>query len=471
MHRRPCVPLPFKGWTPTFGPTMATIAPAPMQDHERDAPPRAAWAALVVLTLINLFNYIDRFVVPAVQESIKHSPLQLSDKQIGFLATAFLIVYMLTAPIFGFYGSRPWRLRLVAAGVALWSVATALAGLAQSYGSLLGARATVGIGEAAYSAIAPAVLADYFPARLRGRVFGTFYAAIPVGAALGFIIGGYVDHLAGWRSAFFVVGLPGLVAAALTMTLRNPAPGAHDTAPAGDVTVRFQPPALVANLLAYLPSGLRNFVLEYLPLLGNREYLLTVVGYAAYTFAFGGISVWMVSFLIRVRGLDGVVADKWLGVIVFITGFVGTFLGGIIGDALERRIRHGYLWLSAISMLVATPLVYVALTATSPSVYWAALAVADLLLFLSTSPINAVIVADVTPAARAAAMAASILVIHALGDGISPTIIGWVSDRATLSRAVLIIPVAVLVSAAIWTWAAVRNPVATPSPRPASRSP
>ena len=126
----------------------------------------------------------------------------------------------------------------------------------------------------------------------------------------------------------------------------------------------------------------------------------------------------MVTFLIRVRSLDAVTANKWLGLIVVVTGFVGTFLGGVIGDALERRIRHGYLWLSAISMLVATPLVYVALTAPSPSVYWAALAIADFLLFLSTSPINAVIVADVAPMARAAAMAASILAIHALGDGI-----------------------------------------------------
>ncbi len=453
----PTYPLPFKGWMPTFGPTMAALAPAPMQDRERDDPPRAAWAALIVLTLINLFNYIDRFVVPAVQESIKHSPLQLSDVQIGFLATAFLWVYMLTAPVFGFYGSRSWRLRLVAAGIALWSLATAAAGLAQSYGSLVGARATVGIGEAAYSAIAPAVLADYFPARLRGRVFGIFYAAIPIGAALGFLIGGYVDHRAGWRAAFFVVGLPGLVVAALTLILRNPAPGAHDSR---KMTGGPHAPAQVDV------HGLGS----YLSLTRNREYILTVLGYAAYTFAFGGISIWMVTFLIRVRSLDAVTANKWLGLIVVVTGFVGTFLGGVIGDALERRIRHGYLWLSAISMLVATPLVYVALTAPSPSVYWAALAIADFLLFLSTSPINAVIVADVAPMARAAAMAASILAIHALGDGISPTIIGWVSDRATLARAVLIIPVAVLVSAAIWTWAAVRNPDATPSSRLASRT-
>jgi MFS transporter, Spinster family, sphingosine-1-phosphate transporter len=448
--------------------TLAESSSPTAPSHGRVAPPRAAWAALAVLTLINLFNYIDRFVVPAVVESIKHSSLQPSDAQIGLLATAFLWVYMVAAPFFGYYGSRPWRLRLVAVGVAVWSLATAAAGLATTFGSLLGARAIVGIGEAAYSAIAPAVLADYFPERLRGRVFGVFYAAIPVGAALGFLIGGYVDHAAGWRAAFFVVGLPGLVAALLTLTLPNPAPGAHDTAVSPASAESLEPPPTVTRLFAHLPEGvahrLRTALGPYLPLLGNAQYQIVVLGYAAYTFAFGGISFWMVSFLVRVRGLDAVAANQWLGMIVVVTGFVGTFLGGVVGDALEKRVRRGYLWLSAVSVLVATPAVYLALTAPSPAVFWPALAIADLLLFLSTSPINAVIVADVPPTIRAAAMAASILVIHALGDGVSPAIIGRLSDRATLGQAVLIIPVAVLVSGAIWMWAAIRRQPARPTP-------
>lgn len=425
---------------------LADNRPAPVgrSASAGQAPPRAAWAALWVLTLINLFNYTDRYVVPAVQESIKRSPLHPSDTQIGLLTSAFFAVYLVTAPLFGAYGSRPWRLRLVAAGVAVWSVATAAAGLAQSYGSLLAARASVGIGEAAYSAIAPAVLADYFPERLRGRVYGIFYAAIPVGSALGFLSGGYVDHLAGWRAAFFVVGLPGLVAALLTLTLRNPAPGAHDA-----VTSAATPPT-DANTTH---GGFR----AYLPLLHNRPYILTVLGYAAYTFGFGGIATWMPTFLIRVRGLSEVGATARLGGIVVITGFVGTFIGGWIGDALERRLRHGYLWLSAISMLAAAPIVYLALTAPAPSVFWPAIGCADLLLFLSTSPINAVIVGAVPPASRAAAMAASILVIHLLGDVPSPAAIGWVSDRTSLTRAVLIIPIAVAISGAVWSWAAARR--------------
>jgi MFS transporter, Spinster family, sphingosine-1-phosphate transporter len=451
----------------------------PSRSRARNAPaPRAAWAALAVLTLINLFNYIDRYVVPAVQESIKHSPLHPSDAQIGLLTSAFFVVYFVTAPVFGAFGSRPWRLRLVAAGVAVWSLATAAGGLAQSYPTLLGARASVGIGEAAYSAIAPAVLADFFPERLRGRVFGVFYAAIPIGSALGFVIGGNVDHHAGWRAAFLVVGLPGLVAGALTLLLLNPAPGAHDAALPPDPAPRpatAAPSERAAGSRSRRPPSVRHrlsgLLAPYRPLLHNTEYVLAVLGYAAYTFGLGGISAWMATFLIRVRHLAEVPATTNLGYIVVLTGFVGTFLGGWIGDALAKRMRHGYLWLSALSMFPAAPFVYLALTATAPRTYWSAIAIADLLLFLSTSPINAIIVNGVPPASRAAAMAASIFTIHLLGDVPSPWLIGKISDKTSLADAVLIIPVAVIVSGLIWAWAAARKPAAIASTPLVSQSP
>jgi MFS transporter, Spinster family, sphingosine-1-phosphate transporter len=360
------------------------------------------------------------------------------------LMSAFLAVYMTTAPVFGAYGDRPWRMRLVAAGVALWSIATALAGFAHSYAMLLTARAWVGIGEAAYAAIAPAILADYFPERLRGRIYAIFYAAIPVGAALGYTIGGLVDHLYGWRAAFFVAGFPGLVLAGLALTIINPRPLAADAE-----STESGHPAASASALGFRAYGL---------LLRNRTYVRTVLGYAAYTFAFGGIAVWMPTYLIRVRGIAPVTANTQLGAVVVVTGFVGTFLGGWIGDTLNQRVRHGYLWLSGLTMLLGAPFAYIALTAPTPSTYWTALAIADLLLFVSTSPINAVIVSGVPPAARAAAMAASILTIHVLGDVPSPWIIGRLSDAISLNRAVLIIPAATLVSGLIWTYAAIQGP-------------
>ncbi len=424
---------------------------------------RTAWVALVVLTLVNLVNYMDRYVVPGVGESLQHSELHLTDSQFGALTSAFFLVYMFAAPVLGAYGHRRWRLRLVAAGVAAWSVATALAGLAHSYPALLTARASVGIGEAAYSAIAPALLADAFPARLRGRVFSVFFAATPVGSALGYVFGGLIDQHYGWRAAFLLAGIPGLLLAALVLGLTDPqrsAAGAGTPGQREDGTTG--------------ASGVRIYLM-----LLNRPYIRTVLGFAAYTSALGGIVVWMPSFLVRVHHISLAVADSQLGAAVVVTGFVGTFLGGWIGDALVKRTGEGYLWLSGVSMLLATPLAYVALTATGPRVYWASLIAAEILLFVSTGPINSALVGHVPKVARAAAMAGSILTIHLLGDVPSPVILGRISERTSLAEAVLIIPVAIAVSGMIWTYAAWRGgretterlagreaPVATGSPAP-----
>src|SRR5207245_2077788 len=177
---------------------------------------------LIVLTLINLFNYLDRFVVPSLLESIKKSELHPSDTQLFSLVPAFTVVYMLAAPVFGPLGDRRARPPLIALGVLIWSVATALGGFARSYATLFLARATVGVGEAAYGTIAPSLLADYYPRQYRGRVFSIFFAAIPVASALGIQLGGLVDAHFGWRRAFFIAGIPGLLPAALALTLRDP---------------------------------------------------------------------------------------------------------------------------------------------------------------------------------------------------------------------------------------------------------
>ena len=186
--------------------------------------------ALLVLTLINMFNYIDRWVVPPLFESLKRDPVlgHPSDARLGSLMTAFVIIYMLASPFFGALGDRMRRTRLIAFGVALWSLATATAGLASSFVMLFAARATVGIGEAAYGTIAPTVLADYYAPDRRGRIMAIFACAIPIGSALGFVLGGLVDTHFGWRMAFFVAGVPGLLLSLLVLTVGDPPRGALD---------------------------------------------------------------------------------------------------------------------------------------------------------------------------------------------------------------------------------------------------
>ncbi|HVH68190.1 MAG TPA: MFS transporter [Gemmatimonadales bacterium] len=397
---------------------------------------RRGSTALAVLTAINLFNYLDRWVVAAVAESIKRSELRPSDTELGLLATGMLVVYTVTAPLFGRLGDTRGRPRLLAFGVALWSVATALGGVAKSFAGLLVARAAVGVGEAAYGTISPSLLADYFPRSRRGRVFAVFFTAIPVGSALGYVVGGLMDHLFGWRRAFFVAGVPGLLLALLALSLDDPPRGRKDEAPA---------PAPIGTGAAFAA------------LARNRRYVLTVLGYAAYTFALGGIAYWMPAFLERIRGVPKVQATAQFGAIVVATGLAGTAFGGWLGDRLLRRTPAAYLWLSGVATLVAAPLMLASLTATGPLVYWGSVVTAELLLFVSTGPVNSEIVNVVSPQVRATAMAASIFTIHAIGDVPSPLLVGVIADARSLATGVLILPAAALVGGAIWTYAAVRG--------------
>ena len=301
---------------------------------------RLAARGLAVLTFINLFNYLDRFVVASLVESLRASELRLTDTQAGALMTGFIVVYMATSPLFGVLGDRGSRPRLLALGVFVWSLATAAAGLARSFFSLFAARAAVGIGEAAYGTIAPSLLADYFSREKRGRIYAIFFCAIPIGSALGYIVGGWADTHLGWRSAFYVAGLPGLLLAFLALTLPDPPRGVMD---AGE--------EVLAGASTEGGWG------SYLALAKNRPFRIAVLGYAAYTFGVGGMAFWMPAFLERVRGVPKEAATIRFGLVVVVTGFVGTFAGGFVGDALLKRTKEAYLWVSGVATLLAMTLV------------------------------------------------------------------------------------------------------------------
>ncbi len=395
--------------------------------------PRSTAAfGLTILTLLNFVNYIDRYVLPAVGPRVKES-LSLSDAQLGLLGLAFLASYLLTSPVFGYLGDRFSRTRLMGLGVAVWSVATAAAGLARSFGQMMVARGAGGVGEASYAAISPALLSDYYPPERRGRVFAVFYLAIPVGSAVGYLLGGQLEHHFGWRAAFFAVGLPGIALALLTLTIADAPRGIND------------PPQAGAQL---------GYGESLAALLRNGRYVRAVLGYAAYTFAVGGLSFWAPVYFSRERGLPLGRADLLVGGASVVAGIGGTFVGGWLADRLSSRVRQAYLYVSGVSMLLAIPLSWVALAAHSPAVYVSALLLAEFMVFLSTGPINVVIVTVVPVAMRATAMAGSIFVIHLLGDAAAPWVVGALSDRVGLASAVLIMPVAVAASGAIWTAAA-----------------
>jgi MFS family permease len=415
---------------------------------------RAARWALGVLTLINLFNYLDRYVPAALVESLRRSELHVSDTQSGLLMSGFIVVYMLTSPLFGLLGDRGRRPRIVAAGIALWSLATGLAGLARSFAALLVARSAVGVGEAAYVTISPAMLADSFPRGERGRVFAIFNAATPIGAAAGYILGGLVASHYGWRAAFFVAGFPGLLLAALMWRLHDPPRGASDASEASAGVEGGDGGHDAASHGAGAPAGLGAV---YAELARNRPFVLIVLGYAAYTFALGALAYWMPAFLERVRGVPSSQATVQFGIIVVATGFAGTFAGGWLGDMLLRRWSEAYLWVSGIATLAAAPVALLAFLAASRPVYMAAIIAAEVLLFFSTGPINSALVNIVAPAHRATAMALNILVIHLLGDVPSPPLIGRLSDATSLAKAFLVLPAMMALAGLIWIYAAWRG--------------
>jgi MFS family permease len=399
---------------------------------------RAASYALGILSLINLFNYLDRWVVAAVAESIKHSELALTDTQLGFLASGFIIVYTMASPVFGTLGDRRKRPPLIALGVAIWSVATSLGGFARGFTSLFLARSTIGVGEAAYGTIAPALLSDHFPFEKRGRVFAVFFAAIPIGSAAGYVLGGLVDQHYGWRAAFWIAGAPGLLLSLLVFFVKDVPRGMHDSA---------------SSPHAHAHAG-RSIGGAYRDLLRNRPFLLSALGYGAYTFALGGLAFWMPSFLERVRGMPRHEATVTFGAIALGTGFVGTFAGGWLGDYFLKYTKQSYLWVSGISTLLAAPLTFVAILHPDKHVYLTAMVLAEVFIFMSTGPINSAIVNVVAPDERATALGLSVFVMHLVGDIPSPPLIGALSDHTSLGTALILVPVAIIVAGLIWCQAA-----------------
>ena len=381
---------------------------------------------------MNLLNYLDRYVPSAVKDLFKHD-LGLSDAETSYPLTAFVIVYMLSSPFFGSLADRMSRKVLIAVGVAIWSVATAAGALAVGFWSFLAARAMVGIGEAAYATISPSLISDYFEPARRNRVLTLFYTAIPVGTALGFVIGGAVGEHWGWRHAFLICGLPGLAAAGLALMMKEPPRGGTDLEESTEAAPNW-PEAL--RLLAH-----------------NREYVIAVAGYTAVTFAAGAMADWFMTYLVRYRGLGMTEAGNLMGPAVVLGGLGGTVVGGLLGDWLGSRTRNPYFALSCLSMLPSILFAIAALLVTGRTAIFVSILLAQFFLWFYNGPINAILVNCVAANMRARAFSLSILAIHLLGDAISPAIVGALSDwTGNLFGAMCLIPLTMLLGSILWGW-------------------
>ena len=419
-----------------------------------------AYFALVVLTLLNLLNYVDRFIFAALIPYIKDDPsAHYTDAQLGWIGSAFTYVYTVCSPLFGYLGDRYRRGRLIALGIVIWSLATAAGGAAASFMVLLIARAAVGVGEANYATIAPGLLSDFFVKARRGLVMSIFFAAIPIGSALGFLMGGHFGSPArlGWRHTLYLVGLPGLLTAAAAFFMREPKRGVMDeeSAEAQDKTF--------------------GWVEGYRILFTNRGYLFACFGYAAITFALGALVFWAPEWLKSDKGMSAEDANKMLGVCAVIGGAVGTMAGGVIADRLTKKIRGAFFWVCAASSLLAAIPTIVAITSHNKTVYLISIFLGITLVFIGNGPVNAVLVNLVPANLRTTALGLVVVIIHVLGDGISLSLVGSISTALTrmkdalpgsiitlgnvfnidphtqtLSVALLLMPVAMVVSGVLY---------------------
>ncbi len=394
---------------------------APANHRPRISP---ALATFLLLFALNLLNYIDRYILPGAQPLIQHE-FHASDEQMGALTTALFFFYMIAAPLTGWLGDRFRRKPLIIAGAVLWSLATLASAFAHDYWSLYFRRAMVGVGEATFVIFAPAVLSDFYPERDRNRIFTIFYIAIPVGAALGYLAGGEMGSRWGWRAPFFLCAIPGLLVAGLYAIMgREPERGSAD---------HLRPTTSRATV-----AGLFR----------NPAFLTATFGMAEITFALGGISAWVPTFLHRFNGLSVANSSLAVSAITVIDGIAGTIAGGWVAQRwLRTDHRALYLlsfWSAALTLPCGVLVFFGPRSMTIPALF-----AAEFFIFLNTGPLNAAIVNSVSAPVRATAISINIFCIHFFGDTFSPQIIGAVSDRSNLSIGLGVTLISLVVSCAI----------------------
>lgn len=389
------------GYSKPRTPSLATATSSP---PARISP---ALATLILLIALNLLNYTDRYILPG-ELSLVQNEFHATREQMGALTTAMFAVYMIAAPLTGWLGDRYRRKPLIIAGAVLWSLATLATAWVHSYWTLYFRHAIVGIGEASFGIFAPAVIADFYPERDRNRILSIFYVAIPVGAALGYMAGGQMGTLWGWRRPFLICAIPGLLVAALyAVFAHEPERGAQDHIRATPDRATF--------------SGLFR----------NPAFLTGTLGLAALTFAMGGISNWMPEFLHNPIGLTVSQASQLTGASTVLDGILGTAVGGWIAQRWLRTNHRALYLLSFWSVALTLP--FGILLFFGPSRFAVpALFAAEFFLFLNTGPLNAAIVNSVSAPVRATAVSVNLFCIHFFGDTFSPQIIGAISDRTNL---------------------------------------
>lgn len=364
---------------------------------------------LVMLTLVYVFNFIDRQLLVILQESIKED-LKLSDTQLGMLSGfTFAIFYVTMGIPIARLADKGNRRNIVAVSLGLWSIMTGLSGLAMSFIHLLLARIGVGVGEAGGSPPAHAMISDYFPPGKRATALSVYSTGIYFGMLVGFLMGGYLNQELGWRTAFYVLGVPGVLFSILFYAfVKEPRRGATD---ASTSTTREQSLLDVVRLLYAIPTF---------------RYLAAAT--ALHCFCIYGLLNWTPSFLSRLHGMTKAEIGVSLGLILGITGALGTFFGGYMTDRFGKADRSNYMRLPAYFILSSIPFVIGALFLKDTAAVLFCFGVSNFLYGSYLGPSINVAHMLVSPSLRALTSAILFFVLNLVGLGFGPLLVGIMSD-------------------------------------------
>lgn len=368
-----------------------------------------------VLFLLNLFNYIDRQVLYAVFPLLQ-TDLHLSDVQLGALASIFMLVYMCYAPVMGYLADRFSRPKLIGLSALVWSAATLASGAAKNFSHLLFARSLTGVGEGGFTTIAQPFLAEHYAKEKHAFVLALFGLALPLGSALGYALGGVIGHTWGWRMAFIGLSVPGLFLALLAWFLPDRA-----------LTQREKPSWT-----------------QYKKLLHCKPFLYVCFIQTAVTFIMGGCSAWVPTYFVRYLHVNTAQAGVWFGALVIVCGALGTFIGGKWAEKQLACSSRAYYYVMSVALAGSVPPLWLGVHCAHAAAALAWFGVAVFFLFLPTGAIAAALVATSPAAVRATAFALNILIIHLLGDTLSPSFIGAVSDVWNLKAAICLSTLAVI---------------------------
>jgi MFS family permease len=368
---------------------------------------------LMMLTLVYVFNFIDRQLLVILQEAIKKE-LQLSDTQLGLLSGfTFAIFYVTLGIPIARAADKGNRRNIVAMALGLWSLMTAVSGLARNFVHLLLARIGVGVGEAGGSPPAHAMISDYFPSERRATALSVYSAGLYVGILVGFLMGGYLNEQLGWRTAFFVLGIPGIIFSMLFfITVKEPRRGATDNH-------------------AHITDATHSLVQVVRLLYSTKTFVYLSLASGLHAFCIYGLMNWEPSFLARLHGMKNTDIGVALGLILGFTGALGTFVGGLLTDHWGKVDRSWYLKIPAYAILFSIPFVIGILFSPGTFLSLACLAVCNFLYSTYLGPAIAVSHTLVPASMRAMASAILFLVINLIGLGFGPLVVGMISDWLT----------------------------------------